>query len=92
MERPPIDLKQWQEEAKCGVPPYGITCRRLNEACDYALSLEADLARWQNIALRQNKSGCCCKLNEAGDEVIEACALHREWKEGGDAPFEAGHD
>lgn len=49
--------------------------------CDYALSLEADRDRWKKIALRRNQSGCCCKIGEEGDRVIEACALHREWKE-----------
>lgn len=35
----------------------------------------------EEIALRRNPSGCCCKISEEGDRVIEACALHREWKE-----------
>uniref|UniRef100_A0A6M3KWN8 Uncharacterized protein n=1 Tax=viral metagenome TaxID=1070528 RepID=A0A6M3KWN8_9ZZZZ len=29
--------------------------------------------------LRQNKSGCCCKFDEAGEEVIEPCAAHKMW-------------
>lgn len=31
--------------------------------------------------LRQNVSGCVCKISENGEEIIEPCLLHKTWKE-----------
>lgn len=39
----------------------------------------------RNSVLRENKSGCCCIINDA-DEVVSACEAHKAWKEEKDTP------
>jgi hypothetical protein len=44
---------------------------------------ENELERWKNIAQRNNASGCCCKIKDAGGDpkMIEPCAFHATWRD-----------
>lgn len=36
--------------------------------------------RGRKSVLRENKSGCCCIIDD-NDNIIEACGAHQEWME-----------
>ena len=44
-------------------------------ASEYAKAWEAG----RDSVLRKNKSGCCCKFDEEGDEILELCMAHKQY-------------
>lgn len=45
--------------------------------------LKHEASKWfqkgRESVLRENRSGCCCKLDEDGNELLEPCLLHEQW-------------
>lgn len=49
-------------------------------------------AAGRDSVLRKNVSGCCCKLDEQGDELVEPCALHAAWRDSAVSAIEENAD
>ena len=53
--------------------------------CRLEKELVASKADWfrkgQESIRRQNESGCCCKLDDDGEEIISPCDAHRAWRD-----------
>lgn len=63
---------------------YGLG--RFNKALQITMAIHQPDKEWargfysgRDSVLRDNRSGCCCKINEDETEIVEPCLLHKEW-------------